>query len=71
MEQPGENEGAVGIAGYAYFVVRLRREPRDARTDDAIGGVVERLRTGEKRAFTTAAEPIEALGAWVETPPQP
>ena len=38
----------------------------------ALGGLVERLRTGEKRAFTTAAELIEALTAWVgERPRQP
>lgn len=69
MEEPGENEGSVKGVGYAYFVVRLRRMPPGSR--GAIGGVVERLHTGEKRTFATAAELIEALGAWAETPPQP
>jgi len=59
----------MGGAGYAYFVVRVTRGPP---SPDAIGRVVERLRTGEKRRFTTAAELIEALGAWAgNRPPQP
>ncbi|MFL5542480.1 MAG: hypothetical protein ACJ8J0_26070 [Longimicrobiaceae bacterium] len=69
MEEPGENEGSVKGVGYAYFVVRLRRTPPGSR--GTIGGVVERLRTGEKRAFATAAELIEVLDAWAEGPPQP
>ena len=69
MEEPGENEGSVGGAGYAYFVVRLRRPPPGSR--NTIGGVVERLRTGEKRAFATAAELIEVLDTWAEGPRQP
>ena len=71
MAESGENEGAVGVVGYAYFVVRLKRPPTRSPASDAIGGVVERLRTGEKRAFTTAAELIEALCAWADRPPQP
>ncbi|MFL5541205.1 MAG: hypothetical protein ACJ8J0_19615 [Longimicrobiaceae bacterium] len=69
MEEPGENEGAIGSAGYAYFVVRVTR---GSPSPDAIGGLVERLRTGEKRAFATASELVEALSAWAaERPPQP
>jgi hypothetical protein len=71
MEEPGENEGAAGVVGYAYFVVRLRRPPPRSPSPAAIGGVVERLGTGEKRAFATAAELIEALGAWADRPAQP
>jgi hypothetical protein len=32
---------------------------------------VVRLPTGEKRAFTAAAEPIDALSAWADRPAQP
>lgn len=58
--------------GYAYFVVRVRRPAREAAPRDAVGGVVERLNTGEKRAFSTTAERVETLGAWVaDRPAQP
>jgi hypothetical protein len=69
MEESGQNEGAMESGGYAYFVVRVTRGP-PAR--GALGGLVERLGTGEKRAFATAAELIDTLSAWVgERPRQP
>jgi hypothetical protein len=48
------------------------RVGRSSPSPGAIGGLVERLRTGEKRAFTTAAGLVEALSAWAaDRPPQP
>jgi hypothetical protein len=52
MEEPGEDEGAIGSTGYANFVVRVAR---GSPSSGAADGLVQRYRTGEKRAFTTAS----------------
>jgi hypothetical protein len=47
-----------------YFMIRLARRERDP---DRVTGLVERLATGEKRGFDTAAELIRLVVAW-DTP---
>ncbi len=51
---------------YAYFMVRL---PRDDAPGHEVEGLVERLETGEKRAFRSAGELLAFFaGARVQEP---
>lgn len=58
--QPGA--GSVDPRRFAYFMVRLQRPA--AGGEAGLTGVVERLGTGEKRAFASAAELSELLDLW-------
>ena len=52
------------IPSFDYFVVRLNRTDS---SPDRITGLVERLGSGEKQAFTTAEHLVRLLSGW--TPP--
>jgi hypothetical protein len=47
---------------YGYFVLRLCRPEAD--TPAAYRGVIERLGTGETRAFENTEELLRLLGSW-------
>ncbi len=47
--------------GFDYFVIRLRRS---AAEPGVIAGLVERLGSGEKRAFTTAEHLVALVAGW-------
>ncbi len=47
---------------FAYFMIRLQRPA--AGGDTTLVGVVERLGTGEKRGFASAAELYDLLELW-------
>ena len=47
---------------YGYFVLRLYRH--DPEIPAAYSGVIERLGTGETRAFENAEELLRLLGSW-------
>lgn len=44
-----------------YFMVRLARREHEP---DRLAGLVERLATGEKRAFDSADELVRLVGEW-------
>jgi hypothetical protein len=71
MEELDANEQAAGGPGYTYFVLRIRRPAAATAPPDALGGLVARLGTGEKRAFGTAFELVAALRTWAGFRPQP
>lgn len=48
-------------AGFDYFVIRLRRS---AAEPGLFAGLVERLGSGEKRAFSTAEHLIALVAGW-------
>lgn len=47
---------------YDYFVLRLQRPHPDRPRE--LGGVVERLGTGETRVFGNGEELLRLLGVW-------
>ena len=56
------------MAEFRYFMLRLRREPDGAAAGpEALGGVVERLGSGEKHGFANARELLHLLGTWAES----
>ncbi len=54
--------GSGELRRFAYFMVRLQRPA--AGGDTTLAGVVERLGTGEKREFASAAELYDLLELW-------
>ncbi len=54
--------GSVEERRFAYFMVRLQRPAPGGAA--ALAGVVERLGTGEKRSFASAAELSALLDLW-------
>lgn len=52
------------IDSFEYFMVRVRRSADDP---GVLTGQVERLGTGEKRAFLTGSQLIRLVAAWPET----
>ena len=52
------------IDSFEYFMVRVRRS---ADEPGVLAGQVERLGTGEKRAFLTGSQLIRLVAAWPET----
>jgi len=58
--QPGA--GSIDPRRFAYFMVRLQRPAAGG-----LAGMVERLGTGEKRAFASAAELSQLLDLWSPT----
>ena len=56
------------MAEFRYYMLRLRREPDgDAAGPEVLGGVVERLGSGEKHGFANAQELLHLLGTWAES----
>lgn len=63
LRQPAPPEARSRAApGLSYFVVRVRRMPGAALGD--VSGLVERLGTGEKRAFMSSAELNRIIEEW-------
>jgi hypothetical protein len=62
------------VVEFQYFMVRVRRATevdaadRVSPTSIALSGVVERLNSGEKRAFATANELLQLVTTWPESP---
>jgi len=55
------------VAEFRYYMLRVRREPGAASAGaEALGGVVERLGSGEKHGFANAQELLHLLGSWTE-----
>ena len=51
------------MAEFRYYMLRVRREPDGAASGpEALGGVVERLGSGEKHGFANAQELLHLLG---------
>ena len=55
------------MAEFRYYMLRVRREPDGAAGPEALGGVVERLGSGEKHGFANARELLHLLGTWAES----
>lgn len=59
------SSGSAGVPGgperLDYFMVRLVRREQEP---DRVVGIVERLATGEKRAFDTAAQLVGLVIGW-------
>jgi len=56
------------VEQFAYFMIRVRREPTGA-PGGRLAGIVERLASGEKRSFDTGAELLDVVTGWAEPPP--
>ena len=51
--------------GFSYFMIRVHHEGGESGLGAAeLAGVVERLGTGEKRAFGSGRELVELVSAW-------
>lgn len=50
---------------YSYYLVRIRHRPTAERSVPVLGGVLERLDTGAKRAFADGEELLVLLRAWL------
>jgi hypothetical protein len=59
-------EVAGGIDQVSYFMLRIRRTP-DGST--VLGGMIERLGTGEKRSFDSCEELIDLISRSPALPP--
>ena len=55
------------MAEFRYYMLRVRREPDGTAGPEALGGVVERLGSGEKHGFANARELLHLLGTWAES----
>ncbi len=66
MSESRPASGSGELRRFAYFMVRLQRPA--AGGDTALAGVVERLGTGEKRGFASAAELCTLLELWSPAP---
>ena len=55
------------MAEFRYYMLRVRREPDRAAGPEALGGVLERLGSGEKHGFANAQELLHLLGTWAES----
>ena len=55
------------MAEFRYYMLRVRREPDAAAGPEVLGGVVERLGSGEKHGFANAQELLHLLGTWAES----
>ena len=56
------------MAEFRYYMLRVRREPDgSAAGPEALGGVVERLGSGEKHGFANAQELLHLLGTRAES----
>lgn len=63
--QPPEPPPPAGSPlGSGYFIVRVRRISGAGVGD--VSGVVERLGTGEKRAFRSSTELAQVVAEWAE-----
>ena len=58
-----DGEKLLDVLHFTYFVVRLQHAP-SAVGQAELSGVVERLASGEKSTFRSAAELVRLLGAW-------
>jgi hypothetical protein len=54
-------------ARYGYFVVQVRSEPGE--TEPRVSGVLENLRTGERKEFASPEELGRLVRAWHDGPP--
>ncbi len=69
MSESRPASGSGELRRFAYFMVRLQRPA--AGGDRALAGVVERLGTGEKRTFASAAELSDLLELWSPAADEP
>ena len=53
---------SVAIAGFGYFVLKLKLAP--AGEPHACAGIIERLGTAERRNFENAEELLRLLADW-------
>ena len=60
--QPPAESADSGLLRLGYFIVRVRRS--GAHGPDEFEGLVERLSTGEKRAFRTSDELARVVEEW-------
>jgi hypothetical protein len=52
------------VGHFDYFMVRSRRA--EGAAPDTLSGVIERLRTGEKRPFQTSQELVSLMEMWAD-----
>ena len=50
--------------GFSYFMIRVHHEAGEGAGRAEVAGVVERLGTGEKRAFASGQELVDLVGGW-------
>lgn len=64
MAPPRAGEGAAAPGPRAHYMIRVDHVPREE--PNAVAGVIERLGTGEKQRFASAAELVHLVTDWPE-----
>lgn len=64
MASPRAGEGAAASGPRAHYMIRVDHVPREE--PQAVEGVIERLGTGEKQRFASAAELVHLVTDWPE-----